>query len=98
MSEQKLTADTLSGELKTEQAELAVKSFRISCSKHKDVTNATVNLNFASKTPEGTVKEHHYIYCLACINELLSEFQKDGKIGKISITPIYQKVDGDQPS
>ena len=55
-------------------------------------TNASVNLNFASKTPEGTVKEHHYIYCLACINELLSEFQKEGKIGKISITPIYQKV------
>lgn len=88
-------------EQKTDPENLEVDSFRISCSKHKDVTNATVNLNFASKTPEGTIKEHHYIYCLACINELLSEFQKDGKIGKISITPIYkkaEKVEGDQPS
>lgn len=75
-----------------EQMRLAdVESFKISCSKHKDVTNATVNINFASRAADGSVKEHHYIYCLACLNELLLGFQNEGKIGKVSITPIVKK-------
>jgi hypothetical protein len=68
-----------------------LSTFKIKCSKHGNITNGSVSLNFATKHEDGKVHETHYIYCLQCVNDLLKKFQDSGEFGKIEIVPIYSE-------
>ena len=68
-----------------------LSNFKIKCSKHGNITNGSVSLNFATKHEDGKVHETHYIYCLQCVNDLLKKFQDSGEFGKIEIVPIYSE-------
>ena len=71
--------------------EVELSNFKIRCSKHGNITNGSVSLNFATKHDDGKVHETHYIYCLQCVNDLLKKFQDSGEFGTIEIVPIYSE-------
>lgn len=67
-----------------------LKSIRVFCSKHGDVSDACIGVQTTSQkiTGEKTIKPN--IYCIECLNDLLESFQKDGLIGKIALIPVVE--------
>jgi len=86
-------------EIKDVNEKAKIKSAKIICTKHGDVSSSSVYMNFTTISKDGKKVENNCIYCLACINDILSEFQKDPKdrdpnfkIGKISVLPILEET------
>jgi hypothetical protein len=56
------------------------------CSKHGDVTEGAIRIEYETIDPEKKERTiHRNVFCIECINELLTEFQQQGKIGTIEI-------------
>lgn len=68
-----------------------LKSFKLYCSKHGDITDASIALPITYKDISGKEVSEKNVYCMACLNDLLKQFQKNGDIGKIAIVPIVGK-------
>lgn len=68
-----------------------LKSIRVYCSKHGDVTDACIGIQTTMQEKTGRKTVQPNIYCIECLNELLSQFQKDGLIGKIALVPVVEE-------
>lgn len=66
-----------------------LKELKVYCEKHGDVTKASVYINYSigDKAAKKEI-ECKNIYCLACLNDLLTKFQQNGEIGKIALVPV----------
>lgn len=65
-----------------------LKSFKLYCSKHGDITDAAIAMPVVYTDIKGEKHNDKNIYCIACLNEFLMKLQKDGYFGKIAVVPI----------
>lgn len=65
-----------------------LKSVRVVCEKHGDVTNACAFFSYETKNAAGKLVKENAAYCIPCINEYLHKLQAAGEIGKLSLVPI----------
>lgn len=65
-----------------------LKKLAVYCSKHGDVTDASIKMNTERIDIRGVKVVDRNVYCIACLNELLMKFQETGEIGKIAVVPV----------
>ncbi len=74
-----------------------LKKLAVYCSKHGDVSEASIKMVTKRVGLRGEVIEDKNCYCIACINELLMKFQDTGELGKLAVVPIIgDKKDPEQ--
>lgn len=65
-----------------------LKSFKLYCSKHGDITESAIAMPVTYTDITGIKHNEKNIYCIACLNEFLTKLQESGEIGKIAVVPI----------
>lgn len=75
-----------------------LKKLAFYCSKHGDITEASIKMNTERIDIRGNKVVDRNVYCIACLNELLKRFQDTGEIGKVALVPVIgDKKPGSQP-
>jgi hypothetical protein len=63
--------------------------YKLICEKHGDITDSVMYFDYEIVDPiEGEIRKVHDFYCIECINNVLKDLQKNGKIGKVTAKPI----------
>lgn len=74
-----------------------LKKLALYCSKHGDVTEASIKMETSRVDLRGNKVTDRNCYCIACLNELLMKFQETGEIGKLAIVPVIgEKTEPEQ--
>lgn len=60
----------------------------IQCDRHGDITKGALYLHYTTEKEDGQKEEHHYVYCVKCLNEYLAKLQAAGEFGKVTFVPI----------
>lgn len=67
-----------------------VKSIRVICKKHGDISDAVVMLNYSIKDKEtGKNIQYKCGYCIPCLNEYLMKLEKAGELAGIGFVPVF---------
>lgn len=70
-----------------------LKKLALFCSKHGDVSDASIKIESSRVDINGHKITDRNCYCIACLNELLMNFQKNGDIGNLAIVPVVEDED-----
>lgn len=72
-----------------------LKDAKLYCSKHGECTDKSFFLSYIiPPEKEGELPlKRNFIYCKACICDLLEDLRNQGKIGTINAVPIFEDIE-----
>lgn len=77
-----------------------VDKVKIMCSKHGDISQAAFYLKYstykANEEGQPIVVDNNNVLCISCLNDMYTEWQKEGKVGEIQVGISY--TDDDKPT
>lgn len=77
----------------TESPKKELDNINIVCSKHGMINNGALYLRYSTiqkNDEKNTAIDNNNIFCIACLNDMYMQFQKNGDIGMISVNVKYK--------